>query len=45
MIFFLFALVVLENTSFVGFNRILERDLAIFVDKLNLVFLKAMLAA
>ena len=35
-----------ENTGFVGFTRVFERYLALFVvDELNLVFFEAMLAA
>ena len=46
VVFLLFALVVLENTGFVGFTRVFERYLALFVvDELNLVFFEAMLAA
>ena len=46
VVFLLFALVVLENTGFVGFTSVFERYLALFVvDKLNLVFFEAMLAA
>jgi len=46
VVFLLFALVVLENTSFVGFTRVFERYLALFVfDELNLVFFEAMFAA
>ena len=39
IIFLLFALVVLENTGFVGFTSVFERYFALFVvDELNLVF-------